>query len=256
MAGRAIWKGSVSFGGISVPVRLSPAVREERMRFHLLHRADGVRLTQVMVCGFDHRTVPPEEQAKGFEVEEGKFLLIDPEELEAVADTGSRAIEVRQFAPASGIDPVHLDHPYNLEPDGPLGGYAELAELLGELGVAGICGWTMRGKGYFGALTARGGALRLTTLRHSDEVIGVQSLELPEIPVTEREVSIGLDLIGRLAAPFEPGKYVDEHQERLRGLIERKARGEKVAHLRPRTPKPTPPDKLLEALEASLRKAG
>ncbi|MEW6486674.1 MAG: Ku protein [Thermodesulfobacteriota bacterium] len=254
MAGRALWKGVIRFGETSVPVKLHSAVREERVRFHLLHRKDGVRLRQLMICAYEQKPVPVEAQTRGFEVEEGKYLLIDPEELEETAPEGSRAIEVHEFVPARQVDPLLMERVYYLEPDGILEGYGELAAVLGELGAAGICTWTMRKRSHLGALQARDQVLRLGTLRYADEVIGVGSLELPQIPVSEKEVEIGRTLIGQLAAPFAPEKFQNEHQRRLQELIEKKARGEKVRVLRPRQLEPTAPDKLLEALEASLKK--
>jgi DNA end-binding protein Ku len=256
MAGRTLWKGSIQFGGTSVPVKLHAAVKEERVQFHLLHRADGVRLHQLMICAYENKPVPVEAQVKGFEVEEGKYVIVEPEELEQTLPEANRAIEVHEFVPAAQLDPLFLDRVYNLEPDGILEGYGELLEVLGEMRVAGICTWTMRKRSYLGALQAGGNILRLTTLRYADEVIAASSLELREIAVSEKEVRIGRDLIGQLTAPFEPQKFEDEHQKKLHELIAKKARGEKVAVLRPRVLKPTAPDKLLEALEASLKKAG
>jgi DNA end-binding protein Ku len=254
MAGRTLWKGSIRFGDTSVPVKLHAAVKEERIQFHLLHRRDGVRLHQLMVCAYEKKPVPAEAQTKGFEVEEGKYILVDPEELDETAPEGSRAIEVYEFVRTDEIDPLFLERVYYLEPDGILGGYGELLEVLQEMQVAGICTWTMRKRSYLGALQACGKILRLSTLRYADEVIAVSSLELQEFPVSEKEVKIGRDLIGQMTAPFQPEKFENEHQKKLQQLIEKKARGEKVAVLRPRVLQPTASDKLLEALEASLKK--
>lgn len=253
MAGRALWRGAIECAGTSVPVKLHAAVREERVRFHLLHHRDGARLQQLMICAYEKKPVPVEAQVRGFEVEEGRYLLLDPSELEETLPEGNRAIDVREFVPAGEIDPLFFDRVYLLEPDGPLGGYAELAEVLEELGAAGISTWTMRRRSYLGALEARGRVLRLTALRYADEVIAASSLGLPEVPVSERELRIGRDLIGQLVAPFEPEKFVDEHEAKLRALLAKKARGEKVAVLRPRLLEPTAPERLLEALEASLK---
>jgi DNA end-binding protein Ku len=207
-----------------------------------------------MICAYEKKPVPAEAQARGFEVEEGKYILVDPEELDAAAPENGREIEVHEFVGAGQIDPLFFDRVYSLEPDGVLEGYDGLAAALREMDAAGICTWTMRKRTYFGALQARGKVLRLRTLRYADEVIAVSSLDLREIPVSEREVKIGRDLILQMTAPFLPGKFENEHQKKLRQLIEKKARGEKVAVLRPRRLRPTPPDKLLEALEASLKK--
>ncbi len=254
MAGSTIWKGAIHFGETIVPVKLHAAVREERIQFHLLHRRDRTRLRQMMICAYEKKPVPAEAQVRGFEVEEGKYLIVDPEELEEASPEGSRMIEVHEFVPAAQIDPLFLDRVYYLEPDTFLEGYGELAAALLEMDMAGICTWTMRKRSYLGAVQAKGPVLRLNTLRYADEVIAATSLGLQEIAVSEKELRIGRDLINQLTAPFEPQKFANEHQKRLQELIEKKARGEKVAVLRPKVLKPTAPDQLLQALEASLKK--
>jgi DNA end-binding protein Ku len=254
MAGGTIWKGAIHFGETSVPVKLHTAVREERIQFHLLHKRDGVRLHQQMICAFEKKPVPAQDQTKGFEVEEGKFIIVDPEELEEATPESSRLIEVHEFVKRGEIDPIFIERTYYLEPDTPQGGYMELVEALQELDVAGICTWTMRKRSYLGAVQGSGPVLRLNTLRHSDEVVAVSALGLEAIPVAEKELRIGRDLITQLTAPFLPQKFVNEHEKKLQQLIEKKARGEKVAILRPRLLKPTAEGELLKALEASLKK--
>ena len=254
MAGGSIWKGYIHFGDTDVPVKLHTAIKEERIQFHLLHRRDLVKLHQQMICAYEKKPVPREAQVKGFEVEEGKYIIVDPAELEQTVPESSRTIEVREFVKAEQIDPVFLERVYYLEPDMLSAGYNELVEVLQEMAVAGICTWTMRKRSYLGALQASGRILRLSTLRYADEVISVQSLGLPEIPLSEKELKIGSDLINQLTGPFQPEKFENEHQKRLQKLIEKKARGEKIAVLRPRILKPTASDELLHALQASLKK--
>ena len=254
MTGRALWKGFIQFGDENIPVKLHTSIREERIRFHLLHKRDNVKLHQQMVCAYDNKPVPMEEQAKGFELEEGKYIIVDPAEMEQTAPEESRMIEVHEFVKTGQIDPVFLDHVYYLERDAHSKGYNAVAEVLNEMAVSGICTWTMRKRSYLGALQASGKILRLNTLRYADEVISVESLELEKYPMSEKELEIAAELIDKLAGPFQPHKFVDEHQKKLQILIDKKARGEKIAILRPRRLKPTEPDKLLQALEASLKK--
>jgi DNA end-binding protein Ku len=163
-------------------------------------------------------------------------------------------IEVHEFVKTDQIDPIFLERVYYLEPDTLLKGYNDLVGALQEMGVAGICTWSMRKRSYLGALQAGGKLLRLNTLRYADEVIPVKSLDLQKFPLSEKELKIGSDLINQLTVPFQPEKFDNDHQKKLQNLIERKARGEKIALLRPRRLKPTAPDKLLQALEASLKK--
>ena len=254
MAGRTIWKGYINFGDTKVPVNLHTAVKEDRIQFHLLHRRDRVRLQQQWICAYEKVPVPLEEQAKGFELEERKYILVDPAELEETEPESSRMIEVHEFVNTAQIDPIFLERVYYLEPDAHPKGYTALAGALQEMEVEGICTWTMRKRSYLGALQARGKILRLQTLRYADEVVPVRSLDLQEFSLSDKELKIGSNLINQLTVPFEPQKFANEHQQKLQRLLEKKARGEKIALLRPRRLKPTAPDRLLQALEASLKK--
>ena len=258
MAGATIWKGYIHFGDTDVAVKLHSAVREERVQFHLLHSRDRVKLRQLMVCALEKQPVPAEEQTKGFEVEKGKYIIVDPEELEQTVPEGNRMIDVHEFVKTSQIDPIFLDRVYYLEPDMTSvqgKGYGALVNALKEMDVAGIVTWTMRKRSSVGALQARGKVLRLSTLRYVDEVVPAASLGLQDVPLSEKELMIGGELIDKLAAPFEPQKFENEHQKKLQDMIEKKARGEHIAVLAPRHLQPTESDQLLEVLEASLKKA-
>jgi len=120
--------------------------------------------------------------------------------------------------------------------------------------VEGICTWTMRKRSYTGVLQVSGRILRLNTLRYADEVISVTSLQLPNISLSEKELKIGSDLINQLTGPFQPREFENEHEKKLQALIDKKAHGEKIAILRPKRLKPTASDKLLQTLEASLKR--
>jgi len=258
MTRATLWKGYVHFGETDVPVKLHSAVREERVQFHLIHKRDGVRLHQQMVCALEKKPVPADEQRKGFEVEEGKYIIMEPEELELTAPESSRLITVHEFVKSDQIDPVFRDRAYYLEPDmtnvqGK--GYNALVKALKEMEVEGICTWTMRKRSYLGALQARGEMLRLDTLRYADEVVPVASLGLHDVALSEKELTIGSELIDKLTAPFEPQKFENEHEKKLRDMIEKKARGESIAILPPKRLQLTAPSQLLHALEESLKKA-
>ncbi len=254
MAGRAIWKGFIHFGDTSVPVKLHTAVRENRLQFHLLHKRDRVRLQQQMICAHEKVPVPTEEQVRGFEVEEGKYILVDAAEIEEIEPEASREIQVHEFVKTEHIDPIFMERTYYLEPDMVSKGYNALAELLQEMEINGICTWTMRKRSYFGALQSNSKTLRLKTLRYADEVIPVASLNLEKFSLSEKELNIGSELINHLTVPFQPEKFANEHQKKLQELIDKKARGEKIVLLPSKPMKSTAPNKLLEALEASLKK--
>jgi DNA end-binding protein Ku len=254
MAGRAIWKGYIHFGDVNVPVKLHSAVKEERIQFHLLHKPDRIKLKQQMVCAYEKLPVPAEEQIRGFELEDGKYIPIDPAELEEIAPENSRIIEVHEFVRTEQIDPIFRDRVYYLEPDTYSKEYNALMTALTEMDAEGVCTWIMRKRSYHGSLQTNGKILRLNTLRYADEVIPPKSLGLKEITLSEKELKVGSDLIDKLSAPFRPQKFSNEHQEKLQKLIDQKVRGEKIAILRPRHLKATAPNKLLQTLEASIKK--
>jgi DNA end-binding protein Ku len=254
MAGRALWKAFIHFGDYTIPVSLHTAVREERIQFHLLHKRDQVRLQQQMVCALENKPAPKEEQAKGFKVEDEQYIIVSPEELEETVPESSRRIEVHEFIKQEEMNPLFLDRVYYLSAGNDVKEFNALVHALAEMRADGICTWTMRKRAYWGSLQAKGKMLRLNTLRYADEVVSVKSLELPEVSLSEKELAIAADLVHRLSAPFEPARFRNEHQKKLQELIDKKARGEKIAILRPKRVKHTDPDKLLQALEASLKK--
>lgn len=254
MERRAIWKGSIHFGKMDIPVKLHTAVREERVQFNLLHKSDHVRLKQQMICAHENVPVPTEEQIKGFQLDDGRYVLIEEEELKEMEPESSRTIEVHEFVDPGQIDPIFISRGYYLEPDGKSKEYQLLARAMQDLGMLGICSWTMRKREYFGMLEVRSGILRLSTLRYADDVVSTKDLDLPSVKLSEKELAIAGDLIGRLTASFQPEKFINEHQQKLQALIDKKARGEKIAILKPKRKKPTPPDNLLKVLEASLKK--
>lgn len=254
MAAATVWKGQIAFAGIQVPVKLHSTVKDDRIRFHLLHDHDRVRLRQQMFCALEKKPVPPGEQAKGFELEKDKYLILESNELEAAVPEAGREISVHEFVKSSRIDPAVLDRTYYLEPDGAGTGYAELLAALQQRDATGICTWTMRKRSYLGALQARAGLLRLTTLRYADEVIPAASLELPDAAMTERELDIGSQLLEQMTGTFQPEKFGNEHRRKLQAMIEQKARGETITMRPSLQRRPTEPDSLLDALEASLKK--
>lgn len=254
MPSRAIWKGNIHFKNIDVPVKLYTAVKEERIGFHLLHKSDHIKLKQQMICAHEKLPVPLEEQIKGFKLEDGRYILIDREELKQFEPEDSRIIEVHEFVKSVQIDPIYISHGYYLEPDVQSKEYHALALALSEMNVAGICTWTMRKRTYTGSLRMNGQVLCLNALHHADEVVSVQALDLQNITLSEKELQIGSDLIGHLTASFEPQKFENTHQQKLQSLIDKKARGEKIILLHPRRSTATKSDKLLRALEESLKK--
>jgi DNA end-binding protein Ku len=202
MPSRAIWKGNIHFKNIDVPVKLHTAVKEELISFHLLHKKDHVRLKQQMICAHEKLPVPLEEQVRGFKLEDGRYIIVDREELEQIEPQDNRIIEVHEFVKSAQIDPIFISHGYYLEPDVQSKAFSSLALALSEMDVVGICTWTMRKHTYIGALQMNGQVLCLNTLHYADEVVPVQALDLQDIALSEKELQIGIDLISHLTASF------------------------------------------------------
>ena len=249
-----VWIGNIHFRDINIPVKLHSSVMQNRIQFHLLHRTDMVRLRQQMICAYEKIPVASEEEVKGFRVDERKYILMDPAELEESEPEKSRMIEVHEFVKSGEIDPVYLERTYYLEPGVTDNrSYSTLADALKETGMQGICTWVMKKKAYLGAIRSDGKTLKLSTLRYADEIIEVKSLGIEVFTLSEKELEIAGELIEKLTVNFQPEKYRNEHQQKLKELIKLKTRGGKVAVIKPRSRRTTPPDNLLEVLEESLR---
>lgn len=256
MAARAIWKGVIRLGEPSVPVKLYAAVEDRGIHFRLLHEPDRVPLRRVMVNPTTGEAVPRERIQKGYGLEDGRFVPLDDEELEALEPEDSREIEVTRFLPAGTLPAPWYDRPYWLGPDGDSGAYFALARALAEEGREGIAHWTMRKKRYQGALRPEGDHLALVTLRHAEEVIPASALEPPEgRELSEEELEMARKLVSSLESDFDLAAYRDEYRVRVRGLVEAKAEGKTVelaAYREEREERAS----LLDALRESLERTG
>jgi DNA end-binding protein Ku len=253
---RAIWSGSISFGLVSVPVKLYSAVARKTVRFHQLHATDGVRIQQKRVCPADGEEVPYEEIVKGYEIAPDRYVVIEPEELEALDPKRTRTIEIEDFVGLEEIDPIFYDHPYYLVPGaGASKPYRLLLDAMRETGKVAVARVVIRSKEQLVALRPMGDVLAMATMIFADEIVPPERLdELPDdaVQTTERELDIARQLVDSLAGSFEPEKYHDTYREKILELIERKAQGEQIAvQPPPEEPAPEVPD-LMSALQASL----
>jgi DNA end-binding protein Ku len=255
---RSIWSGAISFGLVNVPVKLFSAVSRKSVRFHQLHDKDGVRIQQKRVCPADGEEVPYENIVKGYEISPDKYVLIEPEELEALDPKKTRAIEIQEFVDLEEIDPIYFDHPYYLAPDkGAAKPYRLLLQAMQDTNKVAIARVVIRQKENLVAIRATGDVMTMATMVFHDEVVSPDTLdEIPdgdEASVSDREVEMAQQLIGSLTAPFEPEKYHDEYRERVLELIEAKAAGEELV-IQPEEEPQKVPD-LMAALEQSLAAA-
>jgi DNA end-binding protein Ku len=257
VAARAIWKGVVRFAAVELPVKLYSAVEDRKVHFHLLEAESKRRVHQRMVDPERGRPVPKEEVRKGYEAEPGVFVVLDEEELEAAQPEPSRDIEITRFVDPAEINHQWYERPYWLGPDGDAAAptYFAVARALAGEGREGVARWTMRNKGYLGALRPRGDHLMLVSLRKAGEVIAAADLPAPKgRPVDAREVAMAEQLVAALEDEFRPEDYRDEYRRRVRELVEAKAEGGGVK-LRKLRPKKAAGEDLGGMLEASLERA-
>jgi len=255
---RSIWRGAISFGLVNVPVKLYSAVSKKTVRFNQLHEKDNSRINLKRFCAEEDVEVQFDEIVKGYEISPGRYVVITPEELDALDPAKTRTIDIEDFVDLDEIDPLFYEHPYYLAPDtGAEKPYKLLLEALKETNKVAIARVVIRSKEYLTAIRAAGDVLTLETMLFADELIDPDSIdELPdaEVRATEREVDMARQLIDSLATDFDPSKYHDTYRERVLELIERKAQGEEVTvPAAPETPTEVPD--LMAALEASLAAA-
>jgi DNA end-binding protein Ku len=252
---RAIWTGAISFGLVTVPVKVFTAVSSKTVRFNQLHGADGGRVEQRRVCSKDGEEVPFHDIVKGYEIAPDRYVVVEPEELAALEPGRDRTIEIEGFVSLAEIDPIFYDHPYYLAPaEGGVKPYRLLVEAMRETQRVGIARFVLRSKEQVVALRPLGEVLAMSTMVYADEIVDPTQLDgvAAEVETTERELAIAKQLIETLSEPFEPGRYHDRYREAVLALIERKAAGEELT-IAPQeeAPKPTGAD-LIGALQASI----
>jgi DNA end-binding protein Ku len=257
---RAIWSGAISFGLVNVPVKLYSATSPKSVRFHQLSSKTGVRIRQKRVDPSTDEEVPYEEIVKGYEVTPDRYVMIDPDELDALDPKATKTIDIEEFVSLDEIDPIYYDHSYYLAPTaGGAKAYRLLLDAMRESGKVGIGKVVLRTKQQLAALRPTGEVLTLTTMLWGDEVLppdGIDELEsVEEAPASDRELKMAEQLIASLSAAWDPTGFKDEYRERVLDLIERKAAGEEIA-VQPEAEEPAAAPDLMAALEASLAAVG
>jgi len=254
---RAIWSGAISFGLVNVPIKLFTATSQRDVRFHQLHDKDGARIQQKRVCSKDGEEVPMEHIVKGYEVSRDTYVIITPDELDALDPKASRTIDILDFVDLDEIDPVYFDSTYYMVPEkGAAKAYALLLEAMRKSNKVAIARVVLRQKQHLVALRPLKNALSMETMLYADEVVGTETLEgLPEdVTVTDRELAMAQQLIDSLADDFKPERYKDDYRERVMEMIERKAEGQEIV-VGEEEEEQAPVVDLMAALEASLAAA-
>lgn len=253
---RAIWSGAISFGLVNVPVKLYSATSPKTVRFHQLSSKTGARIKQKRVDPSTGEEVPFEEIVKGYEITPDRYVLVTPEELDALDPKATKTIDIEEFVDLPEIDPIYYDHSYYLAPTaGGAKAYRLLLDAMRESGKVGIGKVVLRTKQQLCALRPTGDALTLSTMLFGDEVLAPDRLDeldaIGDAEATDRELKMAEQLIDSLSGEFDPSRYKDEYREQVLNLIERKASGEEIA-VQPEAEEPVAAPDLMAALEASL----
>jgi DNA end-binding protein Ku len=255
---RPVWSGALSFGLVNIPVTMYTAVRDRGVHFHQLHGPDRSPVEVRRVCSQEGSEVPWEEVAKGYELQDGRWVLLSEEDLDAAMPQRSRTIDIEGFVRAREIDPIYYERPYLLEPreEGSARAYALLTETMRGSEQVALGRLALRGRERLVAIRSREEALLLSTMRFHDEVRSAEEIAAPlsDGRPTRKQVESALAVIEELSVEFQPERYHDRYRARLKKVIERKRKGQAVpAPREPVEPVTSAPD-LMGALEQSLAK--
>ena len=248
---RSIWSGTISFGLVSVPVKMFTAVSEHKLHFNLLHRKDESPIGYEKVCKKENKPVPEDEIVKAYELEQGEFVYLEDEDFEAARAEGGHAFDIEQFVPIGEIDPIYFEHSYYLAPqDGGEKVYTLLLRAMEDAGLAAVGTFVMRDREYLGCLRISDGVITLERMYFADEIRPTKELKPARARVSKEELDMAASLIERFTGSFEPSHYKDRYTDRLLDVIKRKRKGEKI-HVAPEVEAEETPD-LIEALRASI----
>jgi DNA end-binding protein Ku len=259
MAARAIASGTISFGLVSIPIKLySTSESSAGISFNLLHAKCKGRLKQQYICPTDdNEIVNREDMVKGFEFSKGQYVTFTAEELEAVEETASKAIEITEFVPAEKIDPVYVDKMYYVGPD--KGGdrpYKLLGEAMRRTGRAALAKYAARGKQYLVLVTPRPDGLIMQQLHYADEVRSFSEVPVGEAEIKEAELKLAVQIVEQISNDeFHPENYRDEVKDRVLAQVQRKVEGQEITATAAPASQAQIID-LMEALKASLQLKG
>jgi DNA end-binding protein Ku len=256
MAVQGIWSGTISFSLVAIPVRLVTAVAPGRVSFHLLHSKEYSRLSRRMFCPAEETMVAPEELIRGYETVPGKYVLMTDEELESLSPERSRTIEIIEFIDLKDVDPIYYDHPYYLVPSkGGEKAYQLLVEVMRRTNKAGLAKFVMAEREYLVTVTSRDGALELTTLHYSDEILPDEDISPKKGTIEAEEKNRIKKNIEQMIEDFDPGKYADTRRKKIMELLAAKAKEKALVEAPAREEEDGEgPADLVAALEESMRK--
>jgi DNA end-binding protein Ku len=251
---RSLWTGSISFGLVSVPVRIYSAIEEHTLHFNFVHAPDGSRIGYEKVCKAEDKPVPDDEIVKAFEYEKGEWVYMTDADFEAAAAENHRTIDIRAFVPFEDVDPIYFERTYYLGPaqDGERV-YALLARAMADSGLAGVAKWVMRDRQNLGLLRVRDGVITVERMHFADEIRSTEGLASKEAEVDKHELEMAARLIEQYKGEFRPEDYRDTYRDALCEIIEAKRKGKEIRV--EAEPEPEAPTDLMAALRASVEAA-
>jgi DNA end-binding protein Ku len=254
---RAIWKGSISFGLVNIPIALYPATRREEFKFRLLRKSDLSPVNYKRVAEKDGKEVPWDQIVKGYEYEKGKYVVLKDEDFERVDLEATQTVDIQDFVDVGEIDPMFFYKPYYLEPQkGGDKAYALLRDALEDSKKVGIAKVVIKTRQYLAGVKPEDGALVLELMHFADELADTGKLHLPKkVEVGKREMNMARSLIDSMSSKWNPEKYRDDYREALMEVIEEKveAGGKEIEAKPKKAPKPTKVIDLVSVLQKSLK---
>jgi DNA end-binding protein Ku len=251
---RTIWNGSISFGLVNIPIGLALATQRSDIAFRTLHRECGTPIKQKRYCPFHERDVEADELVKGWEVAKGEFVMVEEEDLEAIALQRSQSIEILRFVKLEDVDPVYFDRTYYLAPassDAQRRPYVLLLEAMKETGMAAVGKFVLWGKENLSLIRPHGDTLALETLFFAEDVRSRAEIEdmVAEAEVKEPELELARQVIDSLAGEWDPADFENEYRRELRAMLEAKLEGREI-----KVPEPAPEAPVVDLMDA-LRKS-
>lgn len=246
-----VWKGHLTFGLVSLPVRLLTAARGETISFNQLHKTDHSRVRQVLYCQAEDKPITRDEIVKGYEYEKGKYVVIEDEDIRKAAPKTAKVMEILEFVKGETVDPVYLDSSYYMAPDeGGEKPYALLFAAMKQTGYYGVAKIAMHNREHIVIMRPGERGMLLHTMYFADEVRRSEEFRTDTENIREKELALALNLVESLAAEFEPEKYTDSYRENLRKMIQAKVEGHSIVE----TPEThiAPVIDIMEALKKSL----
>lgn len=249
-----VWKGHLTFGLVSLPVRLTTAARAETISFNQLHKTDHSRVKQVLFCQAEDKPVPRTDLIKGYEYEKDKYVVIDDDDIKKMAPKTGRVMEILEFVKIQDVDPIYFESSYYVAPEeAGEKPYALLFEALRKSGYVALAKIAMHNREHIVILRPSRSGMTLHTMYYTDEIRAADEYRTDTSMIQDKEMNLAMMLIESLAAEFEPQKYHDTFRTNLKSMIEAKINGQQV--VAPAEPQQTKVVDIMEALKASLAMA-